>query len=383
MGLYCLIGRLITRSSEVLPCNHVRPLSCNNTAYSIGKRTIYTFPKGRICSPYTTNYGRSSGICWLLGRCKTLPSKPRSRPTSRNLSTWFWNRSRLAPAGKSQLGEPSTSQGTVSGVKDGDSSDVFPKYWSHRLFKSPAGDDIAVHYCQTLESTEQVAQLFLKDTLLGFDMEWQPDASMNDSIQDNASLIQLASPDRIALFQISKFQPGETRDNLVSPTLKRIMESSNITKAGVAIRSDSTRLRTFLGINSRGLFELSHLYRLLKYYHQPSQINKRLVAMSKQVDEHFGLPLMKDRSVRCSNWSSSLTESQIHYAAADAYAGYQLFCIMDMKRRGMKPIPPLPAHAELNLPIRTFGRPHSDGRKAAKSPALAPVSSTESLIGSF
>lgn len=40
-------------------------------------------------------------------------------------------------------------------------------------------------------------------------------------------------------------------------------------------------------------------------------------------------------------------------AAADAYASYQLFVIMDAKRRALDPVPPLPAHDELNLSIRT------------------------------
>ncbi|KAL2857833.1 ribonuclease H-like domain-containing protein [Aspergillus pseudoustus] len=360
---------------------------------------------------------QSKKNCLLVGKGVTL-SFESSKPPTRFLSTWSWIGSKLGPAGQSQQGEhcaspetdtvvhvdqpvnkdPQTGQSLQAArlaVVSSASQSTAPvslraqpaspnskptgiiasEFWSHRLFKSRDGGDIVVDYCETLESSEQVAQLFLNDTLLGFDMEWQPEASKYDSIQNNASLIQLASRDRIALFHISKFRPGTSRDHLVPPTLKRILESSDITKAGVAIRADSTRLRTFLGINPRGLFELSHLYRLVKYYHQPSEINKRLVGMSKQIDEHFGLSLLKDRSVRCSNWSSSLTESQVHYAAADAYAGYQLFCVMDAKRRAMDPTPPLPAYAELNLPIRMFSRPSSNGSNPVEIRAVAPVSS--------
>jgi hypothetical protein len=229
-------------------------------------------------------------------------------------------------------------------------------------------------------------------------MEWNPDATSSDSIQNNVSLIQLAGRDRIALFQIALFSPGEAIKDLVAPTLKRILESSEITKTGVAIKSDSTRLRTHLGINPRGIFELSHLYRLVKYYNTPSLINKKLVGMSKQVDEHFGMPLQKDPFVRCSNWSSPLTEAQIHCeypstinptrhdiassnwihtdAAADAYAGYQLFCIMDAKRKDMSPTPPLPAHAELNLPIRMYSKKTTSKDSVdIESRVVAPVSS--------
>ncbi|KAL2860878.1 3'-5' exonuclease [Aspergillus lucknowensis] len=184
-------------------------------------------------------------------------------------------------------------------------------------------------------------------------MEWKAQARALDSIQDNVSLIQLASSDRIALFQISRFVPGNTLKDLVSPTLKRILESPNITKVGVAAKADSSRLRKFLGIDARAIFELSHLHRLVKYYHSnPALINKRVVRLNEQVEEHFGLPLEKDDDVRCSNWASPLTYRQVQYAAADAYACYQLFHTMDAKRMALDPLPPLPAHAELDRPIR-------------------------------
>ncbi|KAL3494578.1 ribonuclease H-like domain-containing protein [Aspergillus germanicus] len=338
-----------------------------------------------------------------------FPSKS-PRTAVRFLSSWVWNRSRLfAPRNHDKSDHSAPSETATVAKDDGFSSnylqtgnstgpplislkdlscskstnDVSPQFWSHRLFKSQTGADVIVHYCQTLESTEQVAQLFLNDTILGFDMEWNPDATSSDNIQNNVSLIQLAGRERIALFQIALFSPGEAIKDLVAPTLKRILESSEITKTGVAIKSDSTRLRTHLGINPRGIFELSHLYRLVKYYNTPSLINKKLVGMSKQVDEHFGMPLQKDPFVRCSNWSSPLTEAQIQYAAADAYAGYQLFCIMDAKRKAMSPTPPLPAHAELNLPIRMYSKKTTSKDSVdVESRVVAPVSSPGRSNGS-
>ncbi|KAL2858726.1 ribonuclease H-like domain-containing protein [Aspergillus pseudodeflectus] len=382
MGLYRSTGRLINRSGNTLFGRPGNIGLCYSTLYSIGTQTLHASPNdtlGRICSPFASNHNllcRSSNGCMLAGKCMNLPSKS-PRAAARYLSSWVWNRPRLfAPSDhdKDQHSTPSKDDGFSSNYSQNgnitgpplipqkdlscttSTNDVSPQFWSHRLFKSQTGDDVVVHYCQTLESTERVAQLFLNDTVLGFDMEWQPEATSSDKIQNNVSLIQLAGRDRIALFQIALFSPGETIKDLVAPTLKRILESPDITKTGVAVKSDSTRLRTHLGINPRGIFELSHLYRLVKYYNTPSLINKKLVGMSKQVDEHFGVPLRKDPFVRCSNWSSPLTEDQIHYAAADAYAGYQLFCIMDAKRKAMSPTPPLPAHAELNLPIRMYSK---------------------------
>ncbi|KAL4788229.1 ribonuclease H-like domain-containing protein [Aspergillus varians] len=228
-----------------------------------------------------------------------------------------------------------------------------PKYWTHKLYKNGDGENIPIHYCQSLENSEKVAQLFLNETVLGFDMEWKPQASLRDPVQENVSLIQLASRDHIALFHISRFVPGKTANDLVSPTLKHILENPKIFKTGVAIKSDCTRLRKYLGIHVRGSFELSNLYKLVKHFDSnPVLINKRLVRLTDQVEEHFGLPLVKDDNVRCSDWTRALSQRQLHYAATDAYAGYQLFHTMDKKRRALDPAPPLPAHAELGLPIR-------------------------------
>lgn len=39
-------------------------------------------------------------------------------------------------------------------------------------------------------------------------------------------------------------------------------------------------------------------------------------------------------------------------SASDAYAGLQLYFTLDHQRKSLDPVPPLPRHAELNLPIR-------------------------------
>ncbi|KAL4908132.1 ribonuclease H-like domain-containing protein [Aspergillus multicolor] len=227
------------------------------------------------------------------------------------------------------------------------------QYWSHRLYKTEEGKPIMVHYCSSLATSEKVAQFFINDPVLGFDMEWQAGATTRCSIQENLSTIQLANRNKIALFHIARFRPNLSLDHLVPPTLKAILENPDITKTGVNIRGDCTRLRKYLEINARGSFELSHLHKLLKYCHTtPHLINKYKVKLADQVEEHLGFPLAKELDVRCSNWQKPIGAQQAHYAAADAYAGYQLFMVMEAKRKALKPVPPLPAHDELNLSIR-------------------------------
>lgn len=187
-----------------------------------------------------------------------------------------------------------------------------PIYWSHSSQQSPAGNKIIVHYCRTLRSTEEIVQLFLSSKVIGFDMEWKSSASSWDSKQNNVSVIQLANEERIAIFQVALFRPGRTLNDLVSPSLKRLIESPDVTKVGVAIKADCTRLRKYLGIDAKATFELSHLFKLIKFgKDNPKLVNKRGVNLSDQVQEHFGLPLDKSEDVRCGDWTRVLNYQQV------------------------------------------------------------------------
>ncbi|OJD17763.1 hypothetical protein AJ78_02172 [Emergomyces pasteurianus Ep9510] len=219
-----------------------------------------------------------------------------------------------------------------------------PKYWSYDLNKTPDGKDITVHYCTSLQTTERVAARFLSETVVGLDLEWKAQASTTDALVENVSMMQLASKERIAIFHLALFNPATLPQHLVSPTLKRLLESPEIVKVGVAISADCTRLHKFLGIQTTNLCEVSRLYNVVKHHLNPKLINKRLVNLSRQVEEHLGLPLDKDTEIRCGGWSKKLTYRQVHYAATDPYAALQLFHVLEAKRLQLKPVPPSPVH---------------------------------------
>lgn len=228
--------------------------------------------------------------------------------------------------------------------------------WTYGLYRGPNGERVKVHYCKTRTDTERIARLFLDEEVLGFDIEWKANCSAWQGIKKNVALIQIACETRIALFHIARFWGEDSVENLVAPTFKELMESQHITKVGVAIKSDCTRLRRFMGIDSRGLFELSHLYKLVKYSAtDASSVDKKLVKLATQVEEHLGLPLWKGADVRSSDWSEGeLDYEQVQYAASDSYAGLQLYYTLEAKRKSLTPVPPRPYHAEMNLPIRLF-----------------------------
>ncbi|KAI1375211.1 ribonuclease H-like protein [Hypoxylon crocopeplum] len=229
-------------------------------------------------------------------------------------------------------------------------------FWSYTKYRETAQDGteqkVKVHYCRSQHTMEKVCQqYFVGEPVLGFDLEWVADSMKRHGVKKNVSLIQLASPSRIGLFHVALFTD---KDDMVGPSFKAIMEDSNVTKVGVAIKGDATRLRNYLGIDSKGLLELSHLYKLVT--HSPRgqyrEINKRLVPLATQVEQYLHLPLFKGQDVRSSDWTKPLNMDQVTYSASDAYAGLQLYATLEYHRRQLDPSPPTPHHAELNLPIR-------------------------------
>ncbi|KAL1595855.1 hypothetical protein SLS60_009545 [Paraconiothyrium brasiliense] len=223
-------------------------------------------------------------------------------------------------------------------------------YWSQKLYRGPEDKELLLHYCVNMEVSERVAKHFLNEKVVGFDIEWKPFGSV-DSIKENASLIQLATEDRIALFHIARF-PGKTPEQLMPPTLKVVLETAETLKVGVAVKNDCNKLEKYFGLNMHGVFELSRLHNLVEYYKTaPSKVNNKLVKLATQVHQHLLLPLHKGEpfidemqrsgSVRESDWSRPLDHEQIHYAAADAYAGFRLFDVLESKRKKLKPTPPI------------------------------------------
>jgi hypothetical protein len=242
-------------------------------------------------------------------------------------------------------------------------------FWSAKLYRGPNGESLSTHYCTTMEVAERVARKFLNEKVVGFDIEWKPHSYTN-RIKENASLIQLACEDRIALFHIALF-PGKTPEKLMPPSLRAILESPEIYKVGVAVKGDFSRLRKYLDIQSQGVFELSRLHNLVELHAiNPHKIPNKLVGLAAQVLQHLQLPLYKGEplkgdftttaNVRESDWSKPLDLQQIAYAAADAYAGFRLYHMLEWKRKQLRPIPPtrgLCDYDAIPKPKATPGKP--------------------------
>ena len=256
--------------------------------------------------------------------------------------------------------------------------------WSYSLYRNKAGQQPEIRYCKTKDQSERIAKLFLNEKVLGFDLEWMIRRPGWTVLQDNVSLIQLASESRIALFQIALHR-GKTAEELMPPTLKRILESSDIIKVGVSINADCTRLEKKLKTTVQGRIELSNLHKLVRYaLTEPGKVNRSLVSLEYLTLEHIGLALAKPE-VRTGEWNKSLNSEQIKYAAADAYIAVQLYSILNDKRLAMSPTPAMPEFAEHKKPL-LIPDPESESEMEAASEtedAIQLGDESETDYGSF
>jgi ribonuclease D len=228
-----------------------------------------------------------------------------------------------------------------------DSAHPVQKYWwSHKLYKGPANKPVRILYSKTKADSETIAKQFLDESVIGFDMEWPWNDYKKEGLQNKIGLIQVCTEDKIGLFHIG-LHPGKTVDDIIAPSLRKIIESPEIGKLGVGVLwADFARLKRFFHLKPKGAVELSHLYRLVKFgKDKPQYVSTKLMSLARLVEDQLGHPLYKG-DVRTSNWSKPLSKDQIDYAAGDAYAGYMLYHCMNYKRLQMKPMPPMPIHAD-------------------------------------
>ncbi|XP_047405794.1 bifunctional 3'-5' exonuclease/ATP-dependent helicase WRN isoform X3 [Sciurus carolinensis] len=164
--------------------------------------------------------------------------------------------------------------------------------------------------------SEDICMNLSDGDVIGFDMEWPP--VYNKGKLSRVALIQLCvSESKCYLFHISSMA-------VFPQGLKMLLENKAIKKAGVGIEGDQWKLLRDFDIKLKSFVELTDV------------ANEKLKcietwSLNGLVKHLFGKQLLKDKSIRCSNWSNfPLTEDQKLYAATDAYAGLIIYQKLDI-----------------------------------------------------
>ncbi len=169
--------------------------------------------------------------------------------------------------------------------------------------------DGPIHLIRTTAEAEQAVGKLKRESLLGFDTETRPTFRVGEYYQP--SLLQLATSKEVFLFQIKL--TGLTGG------LCEVLSNPGILKAGVSIKDDLSELRKLAGFEPSGFVELA------TYAKKAHIKNLGLRGMAALL---LGFRISKREQT--SNWAKNeLSESQLRYAATDAWLGREIYLHMD------------------------------------------------------
>eukprot|EP00940_MAST-03C_sp_MAST-3C-sp2_P001496 g1496.t1 len=170
---------------------------------------------------------------------------------------------------------------------------------------------IAVVSTDQPESVRSALELLRGETVVGLDVETKPNTRKAEA-KNNPALLQLASDSACVIVML--------RQPPLPLVLKEFLEDGSIVKAGVGVEDDAKEVRRAFNVGCAGLQDLLTLGALL-------ECRPRSLKALTQI--FLGLNLQKPRKIQMSDWSrASLSQSQLRYAATDAWVGREIYFAM-------------------------------------------------------
>ncbi len=189
---------------------------------------------------------------------------------------------------------------------------------------SPSHDDIALlplferlgmHHISLVNtgSQAQAAALQLQASpAWGFDTESKPTFRVGE-ISTGPHIVQLATLNHAWVFQL--------HDADCRAVVANLLAQADKVKAGFGLGDDQKRIRSKLGIEPQGIVEINALFRDLGY--------RKEMGVKAAVATLFHQRFIKSKKASTSNWAlPQLSESQLIYAANDAYAAIRVFAAL-------------------------------------------------------
>ena len=149
--------------------------------------------------------------------------------------------------------------------------------------------------------------------VVGFDTESKP-TFVKDQVSDGPHIVQLATLERAWVFQL--------HDRDCRALVADLLARAGVTKAGFGLGDDRRRIISKLGVDPQGVLDLNTVFRARGY--------RKDMGVRGAVAVLFNKRFIKSKKAATSNWANpQLSESQLIYAANDAYAAMRVFAALN------------------------------------------------------
>jgi ribonuclease D len=173
------------------------------------------------------------------------------------------------------------------------------------------GYDGHVRLVRSDAAAQAAVEKLRKERILGFDTETK--ASFSRGVRNRPSLVQIAATDVVYIFRL--------HDVSGLGGLDPVFADPNILKVGVGMLYDVRQLKEMHSFEEAGFLELEKLTDMAGIK------NNSLRALTAIV-----LGFRMSKKEKKSDWSRArLTESQIRYAATDAWASREIFLVLEAR----------------------------------------------------
>jgi ribonuclease D len=143
----------------------------------------------------------------------------------------------------------------------------------------------------------------------GFDTESKPTFRVGE-VSTGPHILQLATTDHAWVFQL--------HDPACRAVAAELLALPGFVKAGFGLGDDKKRIRSKLGVEPQGIVEINTLFRQLGY--------RKEIGVKSAVAALYNQRFIKSKKASTSNWAMPhLSESQLIYAANDAYAAIRVY----------------------------------------------------------
>ena len=151
----------------------------------------------------------------------------------------------------------------------------------------------------------------------GFDTESKPTFRVGEA-SDGPHVLQLSTSERAWVFQL--------HDTACRNVAAELLAQPGIVKAGFGLGDDRKRIIQKLGIEPQGILELNTVFHQRGY--------RKDMGVKGAVAVLFNQRFIKSKKAATSNWANAqLSESQLVYAANDAYAAIRVWLELEFPQQ--------------------------------------------------